>query len=656
MRRRYCSTTSVMIAGVFVVLAAVAGFMVGLAPESAEAKYYTKTEGDDSVTILLNVAMPHYTVHFDANGAPSGSMNDQDFEYNTAQELTPNGFRWVDHTFLGWSTNADGSGTRYRNKQEVLNLVPLPGTGTVTLYARWESGLHTVFEQDGACTFGGANGITGEECADFIGQTYIDTGVELYDEEHYDTDYEIGFKIVYYNPANNVNVNQATFVNSKWERGENTNNPGLVIRKSGADKIEFTQMIDGVKAVRYQNVSGVVENMDIVVTRIDGVVYYSVNGGNRQLLQSMVGTNDYIPEEILITTWFGAANDGSGNPMRVLVGTLSNMYVKIGDPKVRFRVDFDAQGGVVNPTYKEVYEMRRIGDLPEITWTDTSDMHYFAGWFTEPGGQGQRINANTLVDSDMTVYAFWSDNNNVCELNGVGYRTVQSCVNAAGTTPSTVTITKDTTEYVKVAQGQDITFDLGNYIMGDKSGVDGAVIENSGITRISNGLFSSSQKKTAVINNKPTGWLYVSGDAQVVATGLRQAIYNDGGHVEISGNAYLSAITSERAAVQNLSNGTMTILGGTIISENQNGVLNDSGTLVIGAEDGEVDSGTPMIRGASYGVMTTPNISFYDGVLMGRAGAINNENKITVIESGATPIHDEVTIDDSTYSVLYYTK
>ena len=42
--------------------------------------------------------------------------------------------------------------------------------------------------------------------------------------------------------------------------------------------------------------------------------------------------------------------------------------------------------------------------------------------------------------------------------------------------------------------------------------------------------------------------------SNIIATGIRQAIYNDGGTVEITGDAYLSAVSTERATVQNNTN------------------------------------------------------------------------------------------------------
>ena len=75
--------------------------------------------------------------------------------------------------------------------------------------------------------------------------------------------------------------------------------------------------------------------------------------------------------------------------------------------------------------------------------------------------------------------------------------------------------------------------------------------------------------------------------------------------------------------------------------------------------DGTIDSDSPVIQGATYGITTSGgNISMYDGILRGETGAIDNPGRITAIESGATavginPVVTEI-IDGVTYKVLYY--
>ena len=124
---------------------------------------------------------------------------------------------------------------------------------------------------------------------------------------------------------------------------------------------------------------------------------------------------------------------------------------------------------------------------------------------------------------------------------------------------------------------------------------------------------------------------------KIQATGTRQAIYN-GGRVEISGNAYLSAVTNQRAPLQNLATGTAVITGGTIVSTGFYGIEN-LGTLTIGNKNGTVNENTPLIKGETYGVYTTPTFDFYDGIIEGKTDAVNDELLIDDIETGTEILH-----------------
>ena len=622
---------------------AVVGFLVGFFATYTYAKYAT-TNNDVSVTLSVN--MPHYMVVFDANGG-EGTMEDQEFVYGTSQRLTANGFTSNGDSFLGWNTKADGSGMHYADEAEVINLAT---SGSITLYAEWEGGsLRTIFRLDGPCTFGGNNGvITGDNCIDYkgnnyAGMKYIDTGVLLYDEDNYDADYEIGFTIDNYVARDNVT--QATFVNSKDEN-QATGYPGLAVRKN-SNNIEVTQTINGVKVSKtFAPANG----MSIVIKRVEGTVYYSVNGGSFEVLQSMSNFDDYFD----ITTWFGAASDANGNPMRVIVGTLSNMYIKSdGYVGTRHTVTFDAQNGTA-PKVIHVKDGKAIGgQLPAdpVRESEGDIDYYFAGWFTS---NGERVTENYVVTEDLEVVARWRESNTACKIGDVEYDTLQEAITAAGSDGVvTIELLRDTGEHVTIAAGQKIVFDLHDYIMHDDNVQNKPIINNFGEVTITNGILTSD-KNAGVFDNNPGGILRMGG-GQIIATGPRQAIYNNGGYVEISGDAYLSASTSERATVQNLNNGTLEIKGGTIISANQEGVKNESGTVVIGvADDASIGGSMPIIRGATYGVNALDEIEFYDGVLQGITAAISDENMIAESEPGAVMAHSTVQVNGITFNTLYY--
>ena len=78
-----------------------------------------------------------YQVAFDANEG-TGSMDNQDFTYGVADDLDENDnyITRSGYYFLGWNTNADGSGTKFYDGKSVQNLTTTDG-GIVTLYAQW---------------------------------------------------------------------------------------------------------------------------------------------------------------------------------------------------------------------------------------------------------------------------------------------------------------------------------------------------------------------------------------------------------------------------------------------------------------------------------------------------------------------------------------
>lgn len=608
---------------------------------------YAKYVSSDSESFKLSVHMPKYTVIFDANGG-TGTMEPQEFTYGAEPvALTANTFEREDYTFIGWNTSADGLGQGYADGEPISNLSSTDGT-EITLYAQWEyAPMPVVFESAAVCEFHGEidgipQPITGDDC-EYAGLTYIDTGWKLYSEENYEKDFEIGFKIVEYN--SNANVLQATFANSKYDDGTtNGRNPGFVVRKSG-NNIEISQKINGVKIVKTFPGNSVTE---VKIARVDSVVYYSVNGSDYTVLQSNKNTTDYHD----IPVWFGATptnevdEDGNWIPTRYLTGKLSDIFIRVGNYSDAKRVvTFHAgEGATVNPTEKVFINDSTMGTMPTPTWNG----HAFVGWFTE---DGRRVREDELVTDNMDLYAHWLDDNNICEVN-VGGNTVKKdtlagCITEAGTSAATISILTDIKANVTVDAGQDITFDLGSNIWSDNA-ASAPVISNNGTVHIINGTITQSKNDAVINNNTANSEVYVSG-GNIVATGSKQAIYNTGGYVEISGDATLSSVSTNRATVHNLSGGNTVILGGTIVSTGSVAVRNEA-IMTIG-EQGNGIAATPVIRGKTNGVWASSNLDFYDGIIMGGSAAINNRTKIVNHDGALTDGTTE--IDDVTYHTLY---
>lgn len=106
------------------------------------------TDIDDGVLTMYAQWTPHsYTIRYDPNGG-NGSISDQRMTYDKADKLKANVFTRNGYTWAGWRRDDPATGTQYRNRQEVKNLLPDDG-GSMTMYAQWTRNTYTVTFIDG---------------------------------------------------------------------------------------------------------------------------------------------------------------------------------------------------------------------------------------------------------------------------------------------------------------------------------------------------------------------------------------------------------------------------------------------------------------------------------------------------------------------------
>ena len=101
-----------------------------------------KYTGNSALTLTARWNPNTYYIKFNGNGNTGGSMSNLTMTYDTAKNLTSNGFSKTGHTFAGWATSANGS-VVYSNAQSVKNLTTTSG-GTYNLYAKWTPNTYTV--------------------------------------------------------------------------------------------------------------------------------------------------------------------------------------------------------------------------------------------------------------------------------------------------------------------------------------------------------------------------------------------------------------------------------------------------------------------------------------------------------------------------------
>ena len=384
-------------------------------------------------------------------------------------------------------------------------------------------------------------------------------------------------------------------------------------------------------------------------------------------------TNSYIIEE---TYTFTSSNpaiatvDENGKVTGIDVGTTTVVITgnKSGESKTitvevidndpnSYRIIFNPNGGSVNPTFKKVPIGNAIGELP----IPLDDSYMFGGWYSAESG-GEEITSDYIPTGNIEIYARWFDYYIVAVMDGEGYYSIQEAVDEVPTnTEKTIKIVNDTSESFTVSENQEILFDLQNHTIE----YDETVVTNDGKITITNGVITSSGS-SGTINNNSHGTLTVT-SGMIEATYDRQAIYNDGGTVTISGDAILQSYSDERAALQNKNNGTVNILGGQIISFGAYAVYNESGTLNIGEKDGNSGADSPVIQGITYGVIANSSYNFYDGIIKGVTypfGIATTGNspdvsedtdgsKISEVEEGFEVLYDEEEQDYDTYITAY---
>ncbi len=187
------------------------------------------------------------------------------------------------------------------------------------------------FIQTGECIFRGPDKpILGDDCEYANGvNTYIDTGINLYNSENHEKDYEIGFTIASYNPADQVK--QSTIMNTKLE---GNSFPGLVfrVRDSKPNQLDLSsRRVSNNNSAVYFNASDVT---DVKIYRIYNEttkvqeIFYKINDEDMVKLNDLSEFNPTFD----LSVWFGAThvNATSDTAQRHFVGTLKNMYIKVG--------------------------------------------------------------------------------------------------------------------------------------------------------------------------------------------------------------------------------------------------------------------------------------------------------------------------------------
>jgi len=268
-----------------------------------------------------------------------------------------------------------------------------------------------VFAIGGECTFHKDGTITGETCIDkdgnsHVGREYIDTGTMLFSKANADKDFEIYFEIASYSTTQ---ILQASIFNAIFE-DESRNYPGFVLRVANTDasSLELTSRLGTSNASEKKSkrfTTSTVVGKGIRIARINKRIKYSIDGAAYTELDNFTNFSNFFNQ----ITVFGASFTPQNTVFRKFDGTLRNMYIRIGayeeTASPDYTVNFDANGGAVTETERTLHEYEAVGFLP---LPEEWEGHNFIGWNTEQDGSGIMYNNNTIVQSDVTLYAQWT--------------------------------------------------------------------------------------------------------------------------------------------------------------------------------------------------------------------------------------------------------
>ena len=414
----------------------------------------------------------------------------------------------------------------------------------ITLYAIWiDDPFPVVWNQMGACEFHGAtNGnITGTECTKYHNDKFIDTGVALYNQLNSQKDYEIHFTIVHYDPAEQADYylaadgdsgdhSQQTFVNDKLNSTAGDKRaPGIVVRREDGTNIEINSKLNSTHESEARNYASM---QDISVFRLDGKIYYSINGAPLEFLHDITGFNQYFG----LTTWFGAAprdnctgdNGPCVNGKRIPEATLSNMYVRLGEYTDEHIHEITFNSNTGNTSTTTTYMVKHGNALTTLPADPTYDSdHVFDGWYTSQN-DGTEISASTVPDRTTTYWAHW-----------------KLTVNLANITNTEITLDPNDTETINVTNAAD----LESYTFSSDNTAVATVNSDTGeITAVAPGTatitMTGNSGATRTITVTVAGQIYtVEFDTQGGAPVVNDIEVADGGSIDPLPETYKSGHT-----------------------------------------------------------------------------------------------------------------
>ena len=503
-----------------------------------------------------------YTVRFNKNNdGASGTMSDQAFTYNTAQNLTANAFTRIGYTFSGWNTKADGSGTSYTDGQSVSNLTTNTNGAIVNLYAQWTPHHYTLrlHRNDGS------NGYT-------------------------------DMSMTYDVAANIKSITRTGYTLDGWSTTPNGN-------------VTYT---NGQSVLNLTSVDGEVIDLYAQWTGHPYTVHFDANGGTGEMsdMAFTYGTAQNLTANAFTRTGYtfaGWSTAPSGNVRYTDGQSVSNLTTENGATVILY-----AKWTPITYTLRlhrnygtDAYtDMSMTYDSPQNltpnTFTRTG--YTLDGWSTTPDGNvtytnGQEVlNLTASSGAIVDLYAQWTFITTVKYIDGNGDE--KTCTNISfieSSTGSTVTLGTDGTESWYVVNGNVNITRADGYVLEIKGAVHLILMDGATLTVESSRPIYASGSLSIYGQSLGTGSLVANGSGTAITVNEASIAVTDNGTLTVNGGNITATSTNSTAI--NVNN-AITINGGSVTASSS-GI---SGKGIYASGDITINGGTVNATGGSRGV------------------------------------------------------
>ncbi|MBR2828602.1 MAG: InlB B-repeat-containing protein, partial [Bacilli bacterium] len=436
--------------------------------------YNLSTTADMTVTLYAIWNPITYSIKYDSNNG-SGTMNPQIMTYDSSQKLAFNGYSRKGHSFIGWNTKKDGTGTSYNDQQQVVNLAS-NNDATIILYAQWEKNTFSInFDANsGIGTMESQNFVYGNvqplNKNTFTKPNYVFTGwntksdgsgVEVKDEAEGSILSTINnetlvlyaqWEIEKYTVTFNANTGSGTMAEQIFTFGTSSTLNDNKFTKNNYTFAGWNTNRDGT-GENYSNKQNIIVNSNLTLyaqwaINTYTILYHSNSGTGAMSNQTIpvdmtqsLTPNTFVKTGYTFAGW-NTKEDGTGNSYKdkEKIKNLSTInetkIVLYAQWKINtYKVVFNANGGT--------------GSMGEQTFTYESaqslsdnqfkkERNRFDGWNTKSDGTGTRYsnkqnvkNLTEEADGVVTLYAQWKDNTYVINFDangGIGEMTSQTLV------------------------------------------------------------------------------------------------------------------------------------------------------------------------------------------------------------------------------------